>query len=211
MLDFNALRTKRGQNAVALQRTLDKTEGNSYDDPRVWKYTRSDKDISVNEIRFLPIGYADMSLVEEGRFTAEDLTPMIKLRKYQIKGVKGWLNILSPQTFAEPDPISEWARPQWAALKDNKEDPVIKAAREKLKQYIPGTEYIANILVINDAQKPEFNGKVMLFKYGESMRKIIDTAANPKFPTDPKLRKSGSSSILCWNSWIVRTSQPMKS
>lgn len=186
-IDFNALRTNRGQNTAALQRSLEKTEGGNYDDPRVWKYTRSDKDISVNTIRFLPIAQVDMAGAEEGKFKQEDLTPMVKVLKHHFQGAKGWLVANSPQTFGEEDPISEWSRPQWAALKGkDKEDPIVKAQREKLKDYIPSSEYYANILVVNDAQKPEFNGKVMLFKFGEAVRKIIDTASNPKFPTDPK-------------------------
>jgi hypothetical protein len=186
-IDFNALRTNRGSNAAALQRSLEKTEGGNYEDPRIWKYTRSDKDISVNVIRFLPIGKADMQMAEEGKCKNEDLTPMIKILKHHFQGVKGWLVANSPQTFGEEDPISEWSRPQWSAIKGlDKEDPIVKAKREKLKEYIPSSEYYANILVIKDEQKPENNGKVFLFKFGEAIRKFIDLAGNPKFPTDPK-------------------------
>lgn len=187
MIDFNALRTQRGKNTAALQRSLEKTEGGNYEDPRIWKYIRSDKDISINVIRFLPIGKKDMEMVAQGLVKEEDLTPMIKILKHHFQGPKGWLVSNSPQTFGEEDPIREWSTPQWAALKNkDKEDPVIKAQRDKLKEFIPGTEYYANILVVRDDQKPENNGKVFLFKFGEAIRKYIDLAQNPKFPTDPK-------------------------
>jgi hypothetical protein len=188
MIDFNKLRQTRGNNTAALQRSLEKTEGGYQEDPRIWKYTRNaEKNISVNTIRLLPIGAADFKLVEEGRFKEEDLTPMVKILKHQFQGPKGWLVSNSPQTFGEDDPISEWSRPQWAAIKGkDKEDPVVKAERERLKEFIPSSEYYANILVIKDAQKPEFNGQVKLFKFGEAFRKFIDTASNPQFDNEVK-------------------------
>lgn len=185
-IDFNALRTNRGQNMQQAQKALEKTEGGNYDDPLIWKATRSDKDISMNVIRFLPVGKVDMQAAQDGKFLQEDLTPLVKLLRHNFKGVNGYLNALSPATFGQEDPIKEWSMPQWAALKGkDKEDPIIKAQREKLKEYIASTEYYVNILVINDVQKPENNGKVFKMKFGEAVRKIIDTASNPKFPTDP--------------------------
>ncbi len=186
-IDFSALMSKRGTNAAALQRSLEKTETNNFDDPRIWKYTRNqEKNISVNTIRLLPIPKVDLEAAEAGKFAAEDCTPMVKVLKYAFEGVKGWLHEGSLQTFGEDDPIGEWSRPQWKPLADNKEDPIIKAKREALKKFIPKTEYYVNILVIEDVQKPENNGKVFLFKFGDGLRKFFDTADTPKFPTDPK-------------------------
>lgn len=186
MIDFSALKAKRGQNAAALQQSLEKTESKSYDDPRIWKPTKNDKDISVNVIRLLPIPRVDLEAIESGKWNDEVVaTPSQKVLRHNFKGPKGYLNVISPKTIALPDPISEWSMPQWAGLKENKDDPIIKAQRDRLKQFIPNAEYYSNILVKSDSQKPEFNGQVKLYKYGESMRKFIDTAANPKFPTDP--------------------------
>ncbi len=186
-IDFSALKSKRGTNAAALQRSLEKTEKNNFDDPRVWKYTRdASKNISVNTIRLLPIPKVDLEAAQAGQFEAEDCTPMVKVQKYAFEGLKGWLHEGSLQTFGEDDPIGEWSRPQWKPLAENKEDPIIKAKRDYLKRFIPKTEYYANILVIDDAQKPENNGKVFLFKFGDGLRKFFDTADTPKFPTDPK-------------------------
>ena len=193
MIDFNALRTNRGQNMAQAQKALEKTEGGSYEDPLIWKPTRSDKDISMNVIRFLPVGKTDMQNAADNeangvtdRFTSVDLTPLVKLLRHNFKGVNGYLNSLSPSTFGQEDPIKEWSMPQWGVLKGkDKEDPIIKAQREKLKDFIASSEYYVNILIINDAQKPENNGKVMKYKFGEAVRKIIDTGSTPKFPTDP--------------------------
>lgn len=187
-IDFSALKAKRGQNVASIQKSLEKTEGNSYEDARIWKPTKSDKNISMNVIRLLPIPKVDLEAMEAGKWPADTVpTSMQKVLRHNFKGPKGYLNAISPQTLSQPDPISEWSRPQWASIKDkNKDDPLIKAERERLKDFIPKSEYYTNIKIISDTQKPEFNGKVMLYKYGESMRKFIDTAAEPKFPTDPK-------------------------
>lgn len=187
-IDFSSLKANRGNNVAALQRSLEKTEGSNYEDPRIWKYTRDEaKNISMNVIRLLPVPQIDMKYVEEGRFTEADLTPMQKVLRHNFKGPKGYLNSLSPQTVTQPDPISEWSRPQWAAIKGkDKEDPMVKAERDRLKEFIPKSEFYANILVVTDSQKPENNGQVKLFKFGEGLRKFIDTANEPKFPTDPK-------------------------
>lgn len=188
MIDFNMLRTQRGNNMASVQKALEKTEGSNYEDPLIWKYTRdTSKDISMNVIRFLPPSKADMQAVQDGKFPPEDLSPLVKLLRYSFRGANGWLNALSRLTFGEEDPIKEWSMPQWIAMKGlDKEAPDVKAKREKLKEFIASSEYYANILVINDAQKPENNGKVFKFKFGEGIRKIIDTASEPKFPTDPK-------------------------
>ncbi len=187
MIDFTALKNNKGNNTQAMQKALEKTEGGNYDDPLIWKPTRDPvKQISMNVIRLLPISRADMEGAQSGKFPQEDLTPLVKLLRYSFKGANGWLNSLSPLTFGLEDPIKEWSMPQWSELKGkDKEDPIIKAKRERLKEFIASSEYYVNILVISDSQKPENNGKVFKFKFGEAVRKIIETAANPKFPTDP--------------------------
>lgn len=159
------------------------------EDTRFWKYSRNEKNISSNIIRFLPISYVDLVGVEEGKYNEVDLTPMAKILRHQFQGPTGqWYIQNSLQTFGEECPISEWSRPQWAALKNlNKEDPVVKAKREALKKYIPSTEYIANILVIKDGTNPQNNGKVFLFKFGEAIRKLIEKANNPKFEDQIKI------------------------
>lgn len=185
MIDFSKLRGARGTNAQAMQKALDKTEV-SRDDPNIWKYKRNADDLSINTIRFLPIGFKDYEAAEKGLVTEADLTPMAKVLRHNFQGANGWLNAVSPETFGLKDPIGDWSRPQWAGLKENKEDPVVKAKRDKLKEFIPSTEYYVNILVVNDAQDPSNNGKVFKFRFGEAIRKFVDLALNPKFPTDPK-------------------------
>lgn len=187
-VDFGALRKQGSNNMAQLQKTLEKTEKNNYDDPRIWKYARDEKtNESVCVIRFLPIPAVDMEGVEAGTFIAEDLTPVVKVLRHQFKGAGGkWFNFNSPQTFGEEDPVREWSSPKWVDLKKLGEGhPDYERRKKELLNYIPSEDYYANILVISDSVNPENNGKVKLFKFGRAVRKLLDEANEPKFGADP--------------------------
>lgn len=190
MIDFSTLRSNRGKQGEALKRAFEKTGGGGFKaDPRIWKYTRDEKtNISSNIIRFLPIAKVDYESVQAGTFKEEDLTPVIQVLALRFEGKNGWFVGNTRATFGEACPVREWTAPQWKAIKNlNKDDPSVKAEREYLKKMIPKTEYYAGILVVNDAQVPENNGKVFLFQFGEAVRKMLDLAENPKFPNQPKI------------------------
>lgn len=181
-IDFNALRARKGTNMAALQKTLDKTEGGGYKkDERIWKPTNKDNK-SSNIIRFLPISFADLTAVEAGTYKEEDLTPMAKIIKHYFQGPKGWYIENSPQTFGEADPVREHDQPLWKVCKE-RSDAQMKAV---LMKRLPATEYYANVLVIKDGAVPENNGKVFLYQFGETVRKLIEKANNPEFETDVK-------------------------
>lgn len=190
-VDFNALKSRSGTNFAALQKTLEKSEKSKFNDPRIWKYERDQKEnTAVCIIRFLPISAKDLEMVEAGLVIAEDLSPMIKILRFQFQGTSGrYLNKNSPQTFGEKDPIREWTGPQWGELKKlGEETQEYKAKKAELLKYMPKTDYYANIQVISDSTNPENNGTVRLFKFGENFRKFIDAAREPKFgetPFDP--------------------------
>lgn len=191
MIDFNKLRQNKGKGYDQIKQTLQKTERQSYDDPRFWKYTRNSDNKSINIIRFLTVPYVDYVGAEQGKWNEVDLTPMIKILKHRFQGPNGWYIENSLQTFGDPDPISEWTIPQWSKLKD-KDDPVIKAKRDDLKKFIPQTEYIANILVIKDGTNPQNNGQVKLFRIPHTLFNMIEAAKNP----DPDLTSDPSIDVF---------------
>lgn len=182
-IDFNALRARKGTNFQALQSKLEKTgqSGGFKKDERIWKPTRNKDNKSVNIIRFLPIPYIDEVGVEEGKYKAEDLTPMAKILSHGFQGPKGWYIEKSLQTFGEDCPVRAFDGPLWGTAKKNN-DEILKAA---LKKRLPNTTYYANILVIKDGTNPENNGKIMIYEFGETVRKLLEKCNKPEFDTDP--------------------------
>lgn len=184
MIDFNALRARKGTNFQALQTKLEKTgqNGGFKRDERLWKPTANKDNKSANIIRFLPIPFVDMQAVEEGKLQESDLTPMAKIMSHSFQGPKGWFIEKSLQTFGEECPVRQYDGPLWGQAKKNN-DEILK---NTLKKRLPNTQYYANILVIKDGTNPENNGKVMIYEFGELVRKLLDKAQNPEFDTDPK-------------------------
>lgn len=181
-IDFNMLRQRSGSNFAALQQSLEKTEKKSYQkDERIWKYAKGTDGKSSSIIRFLSISKADYEKVQAGEFRTEDLTPMIKMIRHSFKGPKGsWYVENSLQTFGEPCAVREHDGPLWKVAKDANDKGMIDILRERL----PKTEYFAQILVIKDSVHPENNGKVKIFQFGETIRKLIDKAGKPEFETE---------------------------
>lgn len=183
MIDFNALRARKGTNAQALQKKLEANgqNGSYKKDERIWKPTANKDNKSSNIIRFLPIPYVDEVAVEEGKIKPEDLTPMAKITRHAFQGTNGWYIENSLQTFGEDCPVRAQDGPLWVIAKTNN-DEILKNA---LKKRLPKSDYFANILVIKDGSNPENNGKVMLYEFGEAIRGMIESAGKPEFDTDP--------------------------
>ena len=182
MVDFNALRSRKGGNFAALQKKLENTGQNGFKkDDRFWKPVANKDNISQNIIRFLPIPYVDMVAVEEGKIKEEDLTPMAKILKHMFQGPKGWYIENSLATFGEECAVRQFDGPLWGIAKKNN-DEILK---NTLKKRLPNTANIAGILVIKDGTNPENNGKVFLYEFGAKVREALDTANKPKFDTDP--------------------------
>ena len=183
MIDFGALRARKGSNFAALQSKLEKTNsggGSFKKDERIWKPVAKDNK-SANIIRFLPIPYVDEVGVEEGKYKAEDLTPMARILSHSFQGSNGWYIEKSLQTFGEQCPVFGYDGPIWGTAKKN-DDKILQTA---LKKRLPQTAYFANILIIKDSTNPENNGKVMLYEFGETVRKLIEKCSKPEFDTDP--------------------------
>lgn len=182
---FDRLKQSRGQQTDAMQARLAQQGQKSgfQKDPRIWKWTWNKDGISENVIRFLPVPLVDMKAKDEGTIPEDAvLTPCAMIMKHQFQGAGGWYIENSPQTFGNDDPVRDHDRPLWTQQKETNDDKL----KEILKKRLPDTKYYANILVINDANVPENNGKVFLLEFGNAVKKILDSAQNPKFSTDPK-------------------------
>ncbi|EHT1484480.1 hypothetical protein KXE51_003460 [Salmonella enterica] len=182
---FDRLKQSRGQQTDAMQARLAQQGQKSgfQKDPRIWKWTWNKDGISQNTIRFLPVPLVDLKAQEEGTIDKDQiLTPCAMIMKHQFQGAGGWYIENSPQTFGNDDPVRDHDRPLWAQQKETNDEKL----KDVLKKRLPDTKYYANILVIEDVNVPENNGKVFLLEFGNAIKKILDQAQNPKFPTDPK-------------------------
>lgn len=164
MVDIAALKKSRSSDLSKLQakiveETTPKTV--SYTDDRFWKMERDKAGNASATIRFLqsPDGESD---------------PYIKYLSYGFKGPNGnWYIERSLRTFKQPDPVYDLNGKLYAS---NQETDKLIAKNQRLV-----TNYVANILVINDPKHPENNGKVFLFKFGSQIHKIIIDKITPTF------------------------------
>ncbi|AVO22895.1 single stranded DNA-binding protein,phage-associated [Erwinia phage vB_EamM-Bue1] len=179
---FDRLKQSRGQQATQLQARLEQQgQRTNRQDPRIWKYTWNDKGISDNIIRFLPTPMVDMKKQEDGTIPDDAvLTPVAMVMQHGFQGPGGWYINNSPQTFGEDDPVRDHDRPLWQRQKATADEKL----KDMLKTRLPSTDYYANILIIKDGTNPENNGKVMLFKFGNAVKKILDKTQDKKFEDD---------------------------
>ena len=114
-------------------------------------------------IRFLPRHVDDT-----------DMIPYVKLMNHVFKTKSGqWVYENCPTTFGKNQkcPICEKNSEEW-------ED---ESKRDELRKRTRRTHYYSNILVVNDPQNPENNGKVFIYRYG---KKIFDLILEKISPDD---------------------------
>lgn len=169
----------RGSNLEKLQDKL-KSQGGFQKDTRLWKPTFVDGK-SENIIRFMPIPLVDMERAEKGEIPDVDLTAMAIVTSHAFQGPTGqWYIETSPITIGKPCPVKEYSMPKWKEAKDN-DDKILK---NKLKAMLPKTRYFCNILVIRDKNKPENEGKVFLYEFGNAIKNQIEKCGEKEFDTD---------------------------
>lgn len=183
---LDRLKKTRGQGREALQKSLEsRGQGGFKRDERIWKYAFKEvkgKQLSISKIRFLTTPLVDLEAQDKGDIPADAvLSPCALQIRHYFAGPGGNYSEISPQTWGEECPVREYDRSLWEQQKATDD----KALKEVLKERLPKKDYYANILVIQDDANPENEGKVMLFKFSEGIKKVIDKASNPDFPTDP--------------------------
>lgn len=181
MVDFAALRNRKGTNFDALQKSLEKSSsgGGFKKDERIWKPAEGKDGKTACIVRFLPIAAVDFDLVQQGKFKEEDLTPLIKVLKHQFQGPNGWYVENCLQTFGEPCPVREHDGPLWAAWA-KKGKPAGSEKDIMVKRIAKGIEYVG-VYVIKDSTNPENNGGVFLYEVPATIKKMIDAANKPEF------------------------------
>ena len=118
-------------------------------------------------------GYAVIRFLDTPAVDGEDGLPWVQIWSHGFQGPGGWYIENSLTTLGKTDPVSEYNTVLWnSGIEANKE--IARKQKRKLT-------YIANILVISDAKRPQNEGKVFLFKYGKKIFDKIKEQLEPQF------------------------------
>ena len=178
MATFEELKKMRGNNSInKLQNELEKLKKKREEDTRFWKLTRDTTGNGAALIRFLPAP------------GDEDL-PFVRYYSHGFEGPNGWYIENSLTTLDQPDPAQEYVRTLYK--KKEAGDPIAESIlKSEKKNPKRKTHFVSNILMINDPNNPENNGKVFLFKYGTKIYDKWYQAMNPEVnPLTKKAPKS---------------------
>lgn len=171
-MGFADFKKRHQGNKDSLNKIKSKVEeenGGSYIDERYWNFEVDNSGNGMAIIRFMP--------EPEG----EDM-PYISYYEHAFKGKTGkWYINRSLTSLGKgvPDPVAEQNTESW---NDGTDEGKAKArARKRHKRYI------SNIYIIKDSKNPQNEGKVMLWKYGSAIYKMIEDAVNPpaEFDDEP--------------------------
>ena len=123
-------------------------------DPRFFTLKVGETGTGSAIIKFLPTGGL--------KFTSDE-TPMNIFKKHQhyFQGLNGWFVNNCPTMIGENCPVCENNREIWSFNE--------QLARSRGR----GTEYICNVLVIKNPLEPEYEGKILLFKFGAELYKKL--------------------------------------
>lgn len=175
MTSFSALKS----NAATLSEKLknkfkEEIDGNKgVVDERFWKPARDKAGNGYALIRFLPPApNADVPGGIEDCF-------YVRVFKHAFQGKGGWYIENSLTTIGETDPCGEYNSLLWNSG--------IDADKEQARKQKRKTEFISNILVIDDPATPSNNGKVFLYRYGKKIFEKINDKMNPTFPGEKKI------------------------
>ena len=155
------LRKQRSSDFSSITAALSKKTEYAKDDEGFWRPTRDKSGNASATIRFLP--------KVEG-----DKLPWVQIYTHAFQGPSGkWYieNCLS--TIGKDDPVLIENKKLYATGLEADKKEALKRKRK--------TNYIANILVINDPAAPDNNGKVLFFKFGKKIYEKIMDKVQPTF------------------------------
>ncbi len=159
----------RMQQKDAVKKIVNKVQSNYVADPRFWSPTfsksKDGREESKAIVRFLP--------APDG-----ETNDFVKFFTHYIRGQNNKMYIERCRTtLNQPDPAEELAK----KLGSNDKATYLKYGRTP--------RFVANILVLQDGNKPENNGKVFLLEFGNKIMKKITLVMNgsddPIDPRDP--------------------------
>ena len=166
-MSFNELKRSRSgfdKLQTALEKDSEASKGFSAD--RYWKPELDKSGNGYAVLRFLPASHG------------EEL-PWVQYWDHGFQGPGGWFIDKSLTTLNKACPVSEYNTSLW-----NTGDEVQKDQARKQKRRL---HYVANVLVVSDSKHPEFEGKVMLFRFGKKIFEKVKDAMQPQFEDEKPL------------------------
>jgi uncharacterized phage-associated protein len=164
MVDFKALK-KNSTSLDKLTKAIADSNKQTYakDDERFWQ-PETDK---------VGNGYAVIRFLDAPAVDGEDALPWVQLFSHGFQGASGWYIENCPTTKGGKCPACEHNSKLWnSGIDANKE--IVRKQKRKLT-------YIANILVVQDAKHPEFEGTVKLYRFGKKIFNKIQEKLTPQF------------------------------
>jgi hypothetical protein len=145
---------------------LEQGSKNKFKDSRFWSPTIDKSGNGSAVIRFLPP--AD----------GEDL-PWVQYHDHNFENNGSYFIEMCPTTLGRECPVCKANTVLWKTeIKEN------QAVASKRKRKL---HYISNIYVLKDAENPDAEGKVFLFRYGQKIYEKIKAQLKPKHPEDPSV------------------------
>jgi len=132
----------------------------SYNDDNYWKPELDKSGNGYAVVRFLPTP------------TDEEM-PWVSYFDHGFQGPGGWYIEKSLTTIGKKDPVSDYNTSLW--------NTGIEANREQARKQKRRLHYVSNIYVVSDPKHPEFEGKVMLFRYGKKIFEMLKDVMHPQF------------------------------
>jgi len=114
-------------------------------------------------IRFLP------------EIDGEDMPYVVKYQ-HSFKVGSKWFIENCPTTLTEKCPVCENNGDKWATE--------LESEKAIARDHKRNKSYFSNILVVSDKDRPENEGKVFIFRYGQKIFDKIKSAMNPEFQDD---------------------------
>jgi hypothetical protein len=161
---FSALKRSRGSVEKLTQAIQNlNTKNEKKEDDRFWEPTVDKAGNGIAILRFLPAPPQD----------GEDGLPWVRTFSHGFQGPGGWLIDLCLTTLDQKCPVCEQNTVLWnSGVEANKT--IARVRKRKLS-------YFANVLVVSDPAKPEFDGKVKLYRFGKKIFDKISEKMHPEF------------------------------
>lgn len=163
-IDFKNLKKQSGLTDKLTKAIEDKNKGSfAKDDERFWQ----------PEVDKAGNGYAIVRLLDAPAADGEDGLPWVQIFNHGFQGGGGWYIENCPTTTGGKCPACEHNNKLWnSGIEANKD--IVRKQKRRLT-------YISNILVVQDKNRPENEGKVFLWKYGKKIFDKIQEKLTPQF------------------------------
>ena len=166
-MSFNELkRSRSGFDKLQTALEKDSEASKSFSDDRYWKPELDKSGNGYAVLRFLPAA------------NGEEL-PWIQYWDHGFQGPGGWFIEKSLTTLGKADPVSEHNTTLWNSGEEANKDIARKQKRR--------LHYVSNVLVVSDPKHPEFEGKVMLYRYGKKIFEKVKDVMQPQFEDENPL------------------------